>query len=126
VYGLGWPQAGQEAKTRSTVHDARIEFAQAEQGLVGSRFGLLFVSRIYALAQLFARFEMRYLFARNLHFFARLGVATYARRPLGQGEAPETSDLDALTRGQGLGHGIEHRLDGVIGITRRQLRVTAS
>src|SRR3546814_4920784 len=64
--------------------------------------------------------------ARNLHFFTGLGIAAYARRPLGQGEAPESTDLDALTGGQGLGHGIEYRLDGVIGITRRQLRVTAS
>lgn len=109
-----------------TVHDARIELAQSKYRLVGSRFGLLVVSRVNALTQLFARLEVRHLLARNLHFFTGLGIAAYARRPLGQGEAPESTDLDALTGGQGLGHGIEYRLDGVIGITRRQLRVTAS
>src|SRR3546814_1283470 len=42
--------------------------------------------------------------SRNLHFFTGLGIAAYARRPLGQGEAPEsrseehTSELQSLMR----------------------------
>ena len=109
------------------MHNARTELIQMEYGLVGSRPGFLIISsRINAFAQLFARFEMRYLLARHLHLFPGLGVAPYTRRPLGQRKAAKSADFDALTGRQGLCHGLEHRFDGVISITRRQLRITAS
>src|SRR3546814_5633824 len=92
-----------------TVHDARIELAQSKYRLVGSRFGLLVVRRVNALTQLFARLEVRHLLARNMHFFTGLGIPDYARRPLGQGEARESTALDALTGGQRLGQARKRR-----------------
>ncbi|KAG1248844.1 hypothetical protein G6F65_019399 [Rhizopus arrhizus] len=79
--------------------------------------------QVYPFAQFLARLEVRHLFARHQHLFAGFRIATDSGRPLRQREAAKTADLDALTRGQGLGHCIQHGLDRVIGVAGGQLRI---
>ena len=63
------------------------------------------------LAQIFARFEMRDVFAGKRHGFTGLRVAALSRRTEMQREAAEATDFDALTGGQCVAHDLEHLLE---------------
>jgi hypothetical protein len=76
-----------------------------------------------SLAQLLAGFEVRHLFSRHQHLFARFGIATHSWCTFRQRKTAKTANLDALTFGQSLGHGIKNGFNRVIRVTRSQLRV---
>ena len=79
--------------------------------------------QIDSFAQLLARLEVRNLFARNLHLLAGFRIAPDTRRTGRQRKAAEPADLDALTFGKRLGHGIKNSLDGKIGVAGGQLSI---
>src|SRR3954471_356397 len=66
---------------------------------------------IHALAQVFARLEVRNVFARQRHRFPGLGIAALPRRPEVQRERAEATYLDAISRRQGITHDLEDLLE---------------
>src|SRR5882757_3041486 len=74
-----------------------------------------------AFAQVFARLEMRHMFAGERHCLAGLGIASLPRRPKMQREAAETAYLDALAGRQRIAHDFEELLDRQLDILRRQM-----
>src|SRR5690606_36204573 len=87
--------------------------------------GLFARGGIDPFAQFLAGLEMRHLLARHHHLLARLGIAADTWRPRRQRKAAEATNLDALTRGQRLSHGLEHGFDRNVRIANRKLRVAA-
>lgn len=67
-----------------------------------------FCCRIDTLAQFFSRFEVRYPFFLDHHFFAGAGIASDARRPDAQCKTAKTTNFDTLTIGQSASHGIQY------------------
>src|SRR5690349_15404249 len=66
---------------------------------------------VHALAQVFARLEVRNVFAGKRHRFASLGIAALPRRTEVQRERAEAPYLDAISRRQGIAHDLEDLLE---------------
>lgn len=80
-----------------------------------------FGSGINGFAQCFSRFEMSHPFFRDGDTFSRPGIASHAGRTPVDGEAAEAPNLNPVATHQCVAHGIKKGLDGVFGITVRQL-----
>src|SRR6185503_860811 len=109
-------------------HDTRKKAARSFDDAAGparDAWKVLLFLDIHALAQFLARLEVRHVLRRHLHLFPRLGVAPGARRPVIQAETAETPDLDALTLGQALPHGVQDHLHRELRILRHQLRIAS-
>src|ERR1700687_308699 len=65
---------------------------------------------IHPFAQFLTCLEVRDVLTRYLHLLAGLGIAAGAWRPVVQTETTEAADLDAVTGGERVRHGIQHRL----------------
>src|SRR6187549_3405194 len=68
-------------------------------------------SVVHALAQVFARLEVRNVFAGQRHRLAGLGIAALPRRTEVQRERAEAPYLDAISRRQGIAHDLEDLLE---------------
>ena len=71
------------------------------------------------LAQIFARLEVRYMFAGKRHRLAGLRIAALPRRPKMQREAAESANLDAFSGRQRIAHDLQQLFHGEFHVLRR-------
>src|SRR5208282_387559 len=74
-----------------------------------------------ALAQVFARLEMRHVLTRQRYGLAGLRIAALPRRTEMQGKTPESPNLYALPGRERIAHDFQQLLDGELDILRRQM-----
>jgi len=75
---------------------------------------------IHPIPQLLPRLEVRHVLAVEADGLAGLGVPADAGGAVMEGKATEATDLDPFTGGEGLGHLLEHGLDGELDVLRRE------
>ena len=64
---------------------------------------------------------MGYALGRDGYGLAAAGVAPHAWGAVVDGETAKTPDLDAMPTHQGIAHGVQNGLDGVLGIAVGEL-----
>src|SRR5215469_12277812 len=80
---------------------------------------------VHAIAQVFARLEVRHVLARQRHGVTGFGVAPHAWRTEMQREAAEAADLDAPPGGECAAHALENHLHGQFDVLGRKVALLA-
>jgi hypothetical protein len=71
---------------------------------------------VYAIAQVFARLEMRHVLAGQSDRFASLWISSDTGWTVMEGETPKATYFDALTLGQRIAHQVKQMLHGQLNI----------
>lgn len=75
----------------------------------------------HCFAKILARLEVGYPFPLDSHGSPRLGIPRGSGRPITQGEAPETTNLDPVSPHQRFEHGVEKDIHGHRRVPQREL-----
>src|ERR1022692_3174977 len=104
-------------QVRSEISGMRSEPSQRTDSIADR----LICTVVDALAQVLARFEVRYMFAGKRHRLPGLRVAALARRAKVQREAAEAADLYPFAGGQCIAHDFQQLLHGEFHVLRRKM-----
>ena len=77
--------------------------------------------KIDAIAQLFARLEVRHIFGRHFYSLSRFGIAPQTRGPVAQTEAAKSAYFNALTTRKILAQRLEYSLHRHLHIGKQKL-----